>query len=130
MLNRCDFIGRLGRDVETRYLPSGEQVSTFSLAATEKWTKEGEKKERTEWVKCVCFGKLAELASKYIGKGSLVYVSGKMQTRSWDHEGQKKYSTEIVLKEIVFLSPKKEVKEPTDEMFEGGPDEMGDQPPF
>uniref|UniRef100_A0A6H1ZEW8 Putative single-stranded DNA-binding protein n=1 Tax=viral metagenome TaxID=1070528 RepID=A0A6H1ZEW8_9ZZZZ len=113
MLNQCNFIGRLGRDVEKRYLQNGDAVSTFSLAVSEKWTsKEGEKKEKTEWVKCVCYGKLADLASQYIGKGSLVYVSGKMQTRTWDHEGEKKYATEIILKDIKFLSPKKEAKEP------------------
>ena len=61
MVNTVILIGRLGRDPETRFAPSGTAVCSFSIACTEKWTKDGEKKERTEWVNIVAFSKLAEI---------------------------------------------------------------------
>lgn len=110
MLNRCDFIGHLGKDPETRALPSGDIVCNFSVAASEKWTdKQGRTQERTEWVNCVTFGKLSDICAKYLAKGSKVYVSGKMRTRKWqDSSGQDKYTTEVVLSEMRMLDSKGE----------------------
>lgn len=100
MLNQCHFIGHLGADPETKSMSSGDEVCNLSLAVTEKWkSANGEKKERTEWVRVVIWSQgLVKVAKQYLSKGSKVYISGKMQTRSWeDKGGQKKYSTEIVL---------------------------------
>lgn len=98
MLNQAQIIGHLGRDPETRYLPSGDAVSSFSIATTEKWKdkQSGEQKEATEWHRISAFGKLAEIIEKYVRKGSLVYVAGKIITRKWtDKDGIERYSTEI-----------------------------------
>jgi single-strand DNA-binding protein len=105
-LNQCQFIGRLGRDPEVRYLSNGDACANFSLAVGESWKDKasGEKQERTEWVRCVAWRKLGEIAGEYLKKGSQVYISGKMQTRKWQNkEGQDQYTTEIVLDRIQML---------------------------
>lgn len=105
-LNQCNFIGRLGQDVETRQMPSGEAVANISLAVGESWKdKQSEQKqERTEWVRVVAFGKLAEIMAQYLSKGSMIFISGKMRTRKWqDNSGQDRYSTEIVVNNMKML---------------------------
>lgn len=105
MLNRCDFIGRLGRDPEIRYTQSGKAVASFSIACSEK--RGGE--ETTEWVNVVAWEKLAEICGQYLVKGSLVFISGRMQTRKWqDKDGGTRYTTEIVAREMKMLSPRGE----------------------
>lgn len=109
MLNQCNFIGRLGNDPEIRYMPDGKAAATISIGCSEKWKDKqtNEQRERTEWVRCVSFGKLAEIMGEYLRKGSLVYVSGKMQTKKWqDQSGQDRYTTEIVVSEMKMLGGK------------------------
>lgn len=106
-MNRWEGIGRLGRDVEMRYLSDGTAVASFSVACDEKWKdRSGEKQKRTEWVKCVAFDKLAEICGEYLSKGMLVFVSGKLSTREYEKDGEKKYITEIRLAEMKMLSSK------------------------
>lgn len=110
-LNQCQFIGNLGRDPEIRRLNNGDPVASISIACTEKWRDRGsgERKERTEWVRCVVYGKLAEVFEKYVQKGSKVYVSGRMQTRKYnDQAGVEKYATEIVVSELIMLDGKRQ----------------------
>jgi single-strand DNA-binding protein len=105
-LNLCQFIGRLGKDVETRYTQDGKAIATLSIACGESWKDKGtgEKKEKTEWVRIVAFGKLAEIMGKYLSKGSQVYISGRMTTRKWqDQSGQDRYTTEIVADQMQML---------------------------
>ena len=109
MLNQCNFIGRLGNDPEIRYMHDGKAAATISIGCSEKWKDKqtNEQRERTEWVRCVSFGKLAEIMGEYLRKGSLVYVSGKMQTKKWqDQSGQDRYTTEIVVSEMKMLGGK------------------------
>ena len=108
MVNQCIFIGRLGRDPETKYLPSGEPVCNFSIAIDESYkNKSGEKVSKTEWVNIVTFRKLAEICGNYLVKGKLVYLEGKIQTRSWeDKEGMKRQTTEIVANDMKMLDSK------------------------
>lgn len=96
-LNKVMAIGRLGRDPEIRYTRNGTAVANISVAANEKWKgNDGQTHEKTEWIRCVLWGKLAEVASKYLHKGDAVYVEGKLQTRSWEtNSGEKKYTTEV-----------------------------------
>jgi single-strand DNA-binding protein len=103
MLNRCDFIGRLGKDVETVNANSGTTVAKFTVACSEKY----KDKETTEWVNCVAFGKTAEFAGNYLKKGYLVYVSGKMQTQKWqDKEGRDRFTTQIIVNTLQNLTPR------------------------
>ena len=105
-LNKVLLIGNLGRDPETRYLPSGGAVCNFSIATSERFTdKSGQKQERTEWHNIVMYGKLAEIAQQYLKKGSNVYIEGRIQTSKWQDKttGQDKYKTEIVADQMQML---------------------------
>ena len=97
-VNRVILIGNLGKDPETRYLPSGDAVANFSIATTEKFKdKSGAQQEHTEWHRISFFGRQAEIAGEYLKKGSPVYVEGRIRTRKWqDKEGQDRFTTEIV----------------------------------
>lgn len=98
-LNRCDFIGNLGADPEVRSFANGGKVANIRLAVTERWKKDGEQKEKTEWISVAVFGDgLAGVCERYLRKGSKVYVSGKLATRRWqDKDGNDRYSTEVHL---------------------------------
>ena len=99
-LNRCEFIGNLGRDPEIRSTGNGDKCANLRIAVTEKWkTQSGERKERTEWIPVTIWGPLAGVAEQYLRKGSKVFVAGRYETRKWsDQSGQDRYSTEIVLR--------------------------------
>ena len=109
MINKVILVGRLGRDPEIRYTPSGKAVCNFSIATDEGF---GEKK-RTEWHNIVLWEKTAEVASKYLSKGSLVYIEGRLQTRSYlsaqageGKDGITRYRTEVIGQRMQMLSPK------------------------
>lgn len=105
-VNKAIILGNVGKDPEVRYMPSGEGVANFTVATSEKWRdkQSGEQKERTEWHRCVAFGKLSEIIGQYIRKGSKVYVEGQIQTRKWtDNQGNDKYTTEIKVRELQML---------------------------
>jgi len=104
-LNHCQFIGRLGKDPEVRYMANGDAVANLTLAVGWK----SKDKDGTEWVKCTAYGKLAEICGQYLKKGSQAYVSGKFKTRKWtDKEGKDNYSTEINLEQMQMLGGKPE----------------------
>lgn len=110
-LNEAKIIGHVGRDPETRYLPSGDSVVNFSVATTDKWRDKttNEQREATEWHRVTAFGKLAEIIDKHVRKGTQVYVSGKIVTRKWtDQSGVEKYSTEIKADTLQMLGGKRE----------------------
>ncbi|MFH1351577.1 MAG: single-stranded DNA-binding protein [Pseudomonadota bacterium] len=104
-INKVILIGRLGRDPEVRYTPSGSAVANFTIATSEQWTgKDGEKQERTEWHSIVAWGRLGEICGEYLHKGSQIYIEGRIQTRSWeDKEGVKRYKTEIIVQSMQML---------------------------
>jgi len=135
MLNQCNFIGRLGKDPDIKYTQSGESVCNFSLACSESWKdKNGEKKEKTEWVNIVIWGKLAGIAGEYLSKGSLCYISGKFSTRKWqDQSGNDRYTTEIIAREMKMLDGKAKGEGQQDKGQQGGytaPPSMGEDVPF
>ena len=104
-LNQCTFLGNLGQDPELKFLPSGQAVCNFSMALNHKWKdQQGVMQEKTEWVRIVVWGKMAEACSQYLKKGSGCLVEGRAQTRSWETpEGQKRSSTEFVAQRVQFL---------------------------
>lgn len=103
-LNKAIIIGNLTRDPEMKALPSGTQVTTFSLATNRIWRdKDGGKKEDTDYHNIVVFGRQAETVAQYLRKGSSALVEGRIQTRSWDDkDGTKRYRTEIVADRVQF----------------------------
>ncbi len=104
-INKVILVGNLGRDPETRYMPSGGAVTNVSIATSKQWRDRdsGEQKERTEWHRIVFFNRLAEVAGEYLKRGSKVYVEGELRTREWEREGQKHYTTEVVANEMQML---------------------------
>ena len=104
-INKVILVGNLGRDPETRYMPSGNAVTNVSVATSKSWKDRdsGEQKDRTEWHRVVFFNRLAEIANEYLRKGSKVYVEGELRTREWEREGQKHYTTEVVANEMQML---------------------------
>ena len=109
-INKVILIGRLGRDPEVKYTPSGQAVAKFSIATDETYKdRNGEQQRRTEWHNIVAWRRLAEICGEYLVKGKLVYIEGRIQTRQWeDREGNKRNTTEIVAREMKMLSPKSE----------------------
>lgn len=104
-INKAMVYGNLTRDPEMRAIPSGQQVTSFSLATNRVWKdKAGAKQESVDYHNIVMFGRIAELANQYLRKGSPVFIEGRMQTRSWDDPsgGGKKYRTEIVADTMQF----------------------------
>jgi single-strand DNA-binding protein len=109
-LNKCQFIGRLGQDVELRHMPNGTAVASLSLAVGDDYKdKQGNKVEQTEWVRVSAFARLAEVMAEYLKKGSKVYIEGKMKTRKWEKDGQTHYATEIHASEMLMLDGKNDV---------------------
>jgi single-strand DNA-binding protein len=105
-VNKVILVGRLGKDPEVRYTPSGAAVANFSIATSEEWKDKntGEKQERTEWHRIVAWRRLGEICGEYLHKGSQIYIEGRLQTRSWeDRDGNKRYTTEIVAQNMQML---------------------------
>lgn len=107
MINHVFLIGNLGQDPNVKFLESGTAVCNFSVACTESWTKDGEKKESTEWVNIETWDKLAEICGEYLVKGKQVYLEGKIKTEKWDKDGQTHYRTKVVCHVMKMLGGKK-----------------------
>jgi single-strand DNA-binding protein len=114
-LNKVMLIGRLTRDPELRYTPSGTAVCNLAIA-TNRYGQNasGERQEFTDYHDIVVWNqgqrKLAELCSQYLQKGRLVYVEGRLQTRSWDDKdtGAKRYKTEVNANDVQFLDSRQD----------------------
>lgn len=103
-LNRVMLLGTLGADAEQRFGQSGTCVLSWRMACNESWydDKTKERKERTEWVSCVLFGKRAESLAKFMTKGAKFFVEGSLRTESYEKDGQKRYTTKVYVKEVLF----------------------------
>ena len=108
-INKVILVGNVGLDPEVRYMPNGNAVTTLSVATSESWKDKvtGEKQDRTEWHRVICFNRLGEIAGEYVRKGSKLYVEGSLRTRKWqDQQGQDRYTTEIIAADIQMLDSK------------------------
>ncbi|SDE53761.1 single-strand binding protein [Mucilaginibacter pineti] len=117
-INKVILVGHLGKDPEVRNLEGGVSVTSFPLATSETYNKDGRKVEQTEWHNIVMWRGLADMAAKFLQKGKLVYIEGKLRTRSFeDKEGVKKYTTEVVAENFTMLGRKSDFD---DEMPKNG----------
>ncbi len=104
-LNKTFLFGNLTRDPEMKALPSGNKVTSFSVATNRVYKDaNGAKQEQVEFHNIVVFGRQAETSAQYLKKGQGVLIEGRIQTRSWDDKtsGEKKYRTEIVADAVQF----------------------------
>lgn len=117
MLNRVILIGRLTKDPELRYSPSGVGVTNFTLAVERPFKTNGEKE--TDFINIVTFKKTAESCANYLSKGRLTAVEGRIQTRNYENnEGRKIYVTEIVADNVRFLESSKKNDQPSNNQQE------------
>jgi single-strand DNA-binding protein len=104
-VNKAILLGRLGKDPELRYTPSGKAVASFPLATSERWTgQDGQKQESTTWHNIVAWGRQAEVMKEYLTKGQEVFIEGRIDNRSYDDkEGNKRYISEVVVQNFQFV---------------------------
>jgi single-strand DNA-binding protein len=131
-VNKVILVGNLGADPE--FKETGTGLAKFPLATSESYkTKEGEKKEETQWHNVVIWGSLSQVAKKFLSKGKKVYIEGTLKTRSWDdQDGNKRYTTEVVVDfggKMVMLSEKEGAYAKTETVITETVEE-GDDLPF
>ena len=103
-LNRVQIIGRLGKDPESKFTPTGKKVAHFSVAVSNRWKgRDGEAKESTEWVNVEAWDRLGEVCQEYLKKGSLVYIEGRLKTDKYEEKGETRYFTKVVAQMVQFL---------------------------
>lgn len=110
-LNRVILIGNLGADPELKFTQSGNAILELRLAMSESWFDKdtSERKEKTEWMGAVLWGKRAEGLAKIINKGDRICVEGSLQTREWeDKSGNKRFTTAVRASNVVLCGGKRE----------------------
>jgi single-strand DNA-binding protein len=131
MYQSITIIGRLGRDPEMRYLPSGEPVTTFSVATDRAWNdKNGQRQKETTWFRITVFGQQAEIVNQYLSKGRMVLVEGRLRPDPKTggpaiyqrQDGTAGASFEVIANTIRFLSPRDDSEAPAEaEMIDAAP---------
>jgi single-strand DNA-binding protein len=105
--NKVILLGNLTADPETRTTPSGQSVTSFSLAVNRTWNDaNGQRQEETSFINCTAWGARGETIAKYVGKGRQLLVSGRLQQRSWDDKdtGKKRSTIDVIVEEFSFIS--------------------------
>src|SRR6476660_2777330 len=103
-LNQVTLMGNLTRDPELRQTPTGQNVTSFSLALNRSYKDaSGEWQEATDYIDCVAWGPLAERVAQYLHKGRRCLVQGRLQSRSWEQEGHKRSKVEVLASDVTFL---------------------------
>ena len=98
MINKVILVGRVGSDPEVKISTKEEKFAGFSLATSEKFKRNNEWQEKTQWHKCMCWDpNLAGTIEKYVKKGTMLYLEGQVENRQYDHNGETKYVTEIII---------------------------------
>jgi single-strand DNA-binding protein len=106
MINQVTLVGRLTKDPELKYLPSGIAVTNLTLAVNRTFTNAQGERE-ADFINIVVFRKVAEATANHTTKGSLVGVTGSIQTRNYEKDGKRVYITEVLADAVQFLEPKK-----------------------
>ena len=106
--NRVTLIGNLARSPDIKTTTTGKSVANFTLACNTGYGRGEERRESTEFARCVAWEKTAEVVFKYSAKGDPLFVEGRMQTRSYDKNGTKIYTTEVVVDRVILLKRKGE----------------------
>jgi len=108
-LNQVTLMGNLTRDPELRQTPTGQNVTSFSLALNRSYKDaSGEWQEATDYIDIVCWGPLAERVAQYLSKGRRCLVQGRLQSRNWEQDGQKRSKVEVLANDVTFLDSRGE----------------------
>lgn len=126
-INKVILVGNVGRDPEIKSLPSGTRLATFSLATTDRRSKDESGNPRTEWHNLVVWDKLADVVERYVTKGKQLYIEGQIRTRSYEKDGQKKFFTEIHVQQMEMLGGGGGGRS-SDDGYSGGPPDGGGFP--
>ncbi len=105
-LNKVTLIGNMVRDPEGKTLPSGQQITRFSLATNYAWqdAKTKAKREAVDFHDVIAWGKLGDIVRQYVKKGSKIYVEGRLATRKYvTRDGGKRSVKEIVADNMIML---------------------------
>ena len=104
-LNKIMVIGNLGTDPEMRYTPNGNAVTSFRLAVSRSYnTRDGERRQETEWFRIVAWNQQAESCNQFLQKGKRVYVEGRLKSDTWEgRDGQTRFTNEIIADRVLFL---------------------------
>ena len=131
-VNKAMIIGRLGKDVEMRYKQDGGAIANFTVATSEEWKDKatGEKRERTEWHRCVAFGRLAEICGDYLTKGQQVYIEGRISYGQYEKDGITRYTTDIIASTMQMLGGRNDAGGDPGRTPEPGPESVDDDIPF
>ncbi len=105
-VNKVILIGNVGQEPEFRQTTSGTSLAKFSLATSDRRSKDRDGNPRTEWHRIVAWGRQAEFCRDYIHKGTQLFIEGTIRYDSYEKDGQKRYFTEIHVREIEFVGPK------------------------
>jgi len=100
-MNKVLLLGNLGQDPEVKSTQDGRKFANLSMATAETWKDKstGERKERTQWHRIVCWNEgLTGVIERFLAKGDQIMIEGQLETRSWEQDGAKKYATEVVLR--------------------------------
>ena len=118
-MHKIIIIGHLGRDPEMRYTPSGDSITSFSVASSRRYrTSSGEQREETMWFNISAWGRMAETCNQYLTKGRQVYLEGTLITRVFTgNDGQARIANDVRLLDVQFLS-------------QGGAGAEGDRSPY
>lgn len=115
-MNLVMLTGHLGHDPEGEILETQTALCRMSVATNKTWTKNGEKQERTDWHRIVCFGPLANACMQFLAKGSHVAIQGELRTSTWlDDTGNNRRTVEVLARSIEFLDKRPPVTEPTED---------------
>lgn len=106
MINNVTLTGRLIKDLELKYSPSGVAVVKFTIAVNRRFKKEGQ--PEADFITCTAFQKTAETMANHLSKGALIGVEGSIQTGSYEKNGQKVYTTDVMVEKFTFLESKQQ----------------------
>jgi single-strand DNA-binding protein len=116
--NKVILVGRLGKDPELKYTPSGAAVANLNVATNRVWKdQDGNLQKKTDWHRVTAWRHMAEFAGNYLKKGSLVYVEGRLETRSWTGQNDvTRYMTEVITESLQGIGSKTERSDASGEM--------------
>ena len=111
-MNKVVLIGRITRDPEIKYTPSGKACLGFTIAVNREF-RDNNGEIQSDFISCMAWGSQAEYISKYVKKGYMLGVGGRIQTRSYqDQQGQTKYITEVLVENVENLTPRQQEQAP------------------